>query len=145
MKKMFPLFILVPTLFLGLAAAETAAPAVHQANYIDLTELVVSALGLISSLLLAWLVKFIAPPLKKWLNTRTTAEQRTLLYQLVCQLVNASEQVIGCGRGSEKLAYVVSALEERGFAADSDMIESAVHEMNEKSIEKLRQALSAPD
>lgn len=60
-------------------------------------------------------------------------------------ILNAAEQVIGCGRGSEKLAYVVSALEERGFAADSDMIESAVHEMNEKSLEKLRQALSAPD
>lgn len=145
MKRIISLLLAVSALCIGLAAAETAAPAVQQTQPIDLSEILVSALGLVSSLLLAWFIKFIAPPLQKWLNARTTAEQRTLLYQLVCQLVNAAEQLIGRGRGSEKLKYVVSALEERGFKADPDMIESAVHEMNEKSLEKIRQTLSTAD
>jgi len=81
--------------------------------------------------------------LKKWLEAKTTAEQRTMLYQVVQNLVNAAEQLIGRGKGSEKMKYVIAALEERGFEVDLDMIESAVKEMNDKAMAQALAALNA--
>lgn len=123
-------------------AEEVTASAVNQ-PVIDLTEIIVSILGLVFSFLMAWIIKAIVPPLKKWLDAKTSAEQRTLLYQVVQNLVNAAEQVIGRGKGSEKMAYVISALEDKGFSVDLDMIESAVKEMNDNVMLQTIAALTA--
>lgn len=142
MKKILAVIlalILVFSVCVVAMAEEVVAPIVEQSPMIDLTQIVTSIVGLIFSFLLAWFIKAVIPPLKKWLEAKTTAEQRTMLYQVVQNLVNAAEQLIGRGKGSEKMKYVIAALEERGFEIDLDMIESAVKEMNDKA---MAQALS---
>lgn len=122
-------------------AEEVVTPIVEQAPMIDLTQIIVSVIGLVFSFLLAWLAKAVLPPLKKWLDAKTTAEQRSLLYQVVEATVNAAEQVIGRGKGSEKLQYVVDALEAKGLEVDLDMIEAAVKQMNDKTLAQAAELL----
>lgn len=122
-------------------AEEVVTPIVEQAPMIDLTQIIVSVIGLVFSFLLAWLAKAVLPPLKKWLDAKTTAEQRSLLYQVVEATVNAAEQVIGRGKGSEKLQYVVDALEAKGLEVDLDMIEAAVKRMNDKTLAQAAELL----
>lgn len=144
MKKILVVLLsLIMILSVGVIAfAEEVTPIVQQAPMIDLTEIITSVLSLVCSFLLAWFIKAIIPPLKKWLDAKTTAEQRTLLYQVVQNLVSAAEQVIGRGKGSEKMAYVVAALESKGFEVDLDMIESAVKEMNDRSLDQILSQLN---
>lgn len=146
MKKILAVILALILVFSVCAVAmaeEVVAPIVEQAPMIDLTQIVTSIIGLIVSFLLAWFIKAVIPPLKKWLEAKTTAEQRTMLYQVVQNLVNAAEQLIGRGKGSEKMKYVIAALEERGFEVDLDMIESAVKEMNDKAIAQALAVLNA--
>lgn len=146
MKKIFALFlalILVFSVCFAAMAEEAIVSVVEQAPMINLTEIVTSIVGLIMSFLLVWFIKAVIPPLKKWLEAKTTAEQRTMLYQVVQNLVNAAEQLIGRGKGSEKMAYVIEALEKKGFEVDLDMIESAVKEMNDKAMAQALAALNA--
>lgn len=143
MKKILAVFlalILAFSVYIVAMAEEVVVPVAEQVPMIDLTEIILSIVSLIFSFLLAWFIKAVIPPLKKWLEAKTTAEQRTLLYQVIQNLVNAAEQLIGRGKGSEKMAYVIDALEKKGIEVDLDMIESAVKEMNDKAME---QALTA--
>ena len=75
--------------------------------------------------LLAALVTYKLIP---WIKARTTAEQQSLLAATVKTLVYAAEQLYGAGKGAEKLDYVISELEKRGFTADRAAIEAAVAE-----------------
>lgn len=146
MKKFFSVFLVVILIFSCFSCAmaeEATGTATAQPMMINLTQIIVSVLGLIFSFLLAWIVKAVIPPLKKWLEAKTTAEQRSLLYQVVQNLVNAAEQMIGRGKGSEKMDYVISALESKGFTVDLDMIESAVKEMNDNAMAQAIAILTA--
>lgn len=145
MKKFFSVFLVVILIFscFSCTMAEEATDLATARPVIDLTQIIVSVIGLIFSFLLAWLLKAVVPPLKKWLNAKTTAEQRSLLYQVVQNLVNAAEQMIGRGKGSEKMDYVISALESKGFTVDLDMIESAVKEMNDNAMAQAIAVLTA--
>ena len=134
--------ILVFSVYAIAIAEEIVAPMVEQSPMVDLTQIVISIVGLIFSFLLAWFIKAVIPPLKKWLEAKTTTEQRTMLYQVVQNLVNAAEQLIGRGKGSEKMAYVIEALKNKGYVVDLDMIESAVKEMNERAIKSVSPAFS---
>lgn len=137
----FLVLILIFSVCSVTVAEEVVTPIVEQAPMIDLTQIIVSVIGLVFSFLLAWLAKAVLPPLKKWLDAKTTAEQRSLLYQVVEATVNAAEQVIGRGKGSEKLQYVVDALEAKGLEVDLDMIEAAVKQMNDKALAQAAELL----
>lgn len=137
----FLVLILIFSVCSVTVAEEVVTPIVEQAPMIDLTQIIVSVIGLVFSFLLAWLAKAVLPPLKKWLDAKTTAEQRSLLYQVVEATVNAAEQVIGRGKGSEKLQYVVDALEAKGLEVDLDMIEAAVKQMNDKTLAQAAELL----
>lgn len=144
MKKTFALVLAFIVMFALLCPAlvyaeEAAAP--EPAPLIDLTGIVLSVVRLLFYVLLAWLVKAVIPPVRRWLDAKTTAEQRSLMYQVVYELVNAAEQTIGSGRGSDKLAYVRQALREKGFDVDLDMIEAAVKQMNDEAEERMLTAL----
>lgn len=144
MKKIFALVLASIVMFALLCPAlvyaeEAAAP--EPAPLIDLTGIVLSVVRLLFYVLLAWLVKAVIPPVRRWLDAKTTAEQRSLMYQVVYELVNAAEQTIGSGRGSDKLAYVRKALREKGFDVDLDMIEAAVKQMNDEAEERMLTAL----
>jgi len=144
MKKIFALVLAFIVMFALLCPAlvyaeEAAAP--EPAPLIDLTGIVLSVVRLLFYVLLAWLVKAVIPPVRRWLDAKTTAEQRSLMYQVVYELVNAAEQTIGSGRGSDKLAYVRQALREKGFDVDLDMIEAAVKQMHDEAEERMLTAL----
>lgn len=145
MKKFFAL-VLAALMILTVAAfplvgfAEEAAPA--QPITINLTGIVVAIIGLIFNFLLAWLGKKVVPPLKKWLEEKTTTEQRNAMWNVIVKLVEAAEQVIGAGKGSEKMQYVKDALLAAGYEVDVDLIEAAVKEMNDKVLDAIEYGFS---
>lgn len=87
---------------------------------IDLTPIFEAILALLAALVTYKLIP--------WIKARTTAEQQSLLAATVKTLVYAAEQLYGAGKGTEKLDYVISELEKRGFTADRAAIEAAVAE-----------------
>ena len=112
---------------------------------IDLTGLVVSIVVLIGEALLAWLLKAIIPPAKKWLDSHTTKNQQTVIWNVVKRLVEAAEQIItGEGKGDEKLAWVEAQLRHYGYDFDRYAVEAAVKEMNDRSLAVIAEELDIP-
>lgn len=136
-KLLVALLIVVITIsFATVAVAESAATS--PGFQINLTGVIVSLLVLLFNVLLAWIAKVVVPPLKEWLATKTTTEQRGLMYTFVKELVAAAEQtIVGAGLGSEKMQYVIDGLKAKGITVDIDMIEAAVKEMNDAAEERL--------
>lgn len=125
------------------AAAEPVAPT---APLIDLTGLVVSIVIFVGEMLLAWLLKAIIPPAKKWLDSHTTTNQQTVMWNVVKRLVEAAEQIItGEGKGDEKLAWVEAGLRQHGYTIDRYLIEAAVKEMNDHGLNEIAQELGIAD
>lgn len=151
MKKFFALvlaalMILTAAAFPLVGFAEEAAPVTPaQPVTINLTGIVVAIIGLIFNFLLAWLGKKVVPPLKKWLEEKTTTEQRNAMWNVIVKLVEAAEQVIGAGKGSEKMQYVKDALLAAGYEVDVDLIEAAVKEMNDKVLDAIEYGFSLED
>lgn len=143
MKKLFALLsaLIICAMLCAPTIAESLEPVTQTAPApvvtIDLTQIVVSIIGLIFSFLLTWLIKAIIPPARKWLEARTTAEQRSMMNTLVRQLVYAAEQTIGTGNGARKLQYVCDQLKKRGFSVDLDVIEASVKEMNDMLLNEI--------
>ena len=112
-------FVLALCLYAPLAhgeavAADVPAAAPAPAVTVDLTALIVAICGVAFNFLVALLGKKIVPSLRKWLNEKTNAQQRESLWNVVVTLVDAAEQMIGKGRGEEKLDYVVNKLYQAG-------------------------------
>lgn len=121
------------------ATPDAPAPATYTVN---LTGLIVAILVAFFEFLLAWLLKAVIPPLKSWLAVHTTEKQRRLIWDAVCKLVEAAEQIIkGPGLGERRMAYVKAGLEERGYTVDTDMIEAAVKRMNDRAAWEISHAL----
>lgn len=69
-----------------------------------------------------------------YIKSKTTAQQQTEINAWVRIAVSAAEQIFnGSGRGTEKKAYVLEWLKQRGITVDEAkldaMIESAVYEL----------------
>lgn len=144
MKKLFCLLLALlaaACLAAPFALAEAAgdAPAAPTVT-VDLTALLVAICGVAFNFLVALLGKKIVPPLRKWLNEKTNAQQRESLWNVVVTLVEAAEQIIGKGRGDEKFEYVVNKLYQAGYSVDRDMIEAAVKQMNDGMLEVAKTA-----
>lgn len=93
----------------------------------DITFVIEALIALVSAIITAFVVPYI--------KSRTTAAQQEQLQGWVKIAVAAAEQIYtGSGRGSEKKAYVVEWLTERGLTVDTDkvdaLIESAVYELS---------------
>ena len=148
MKKIISLLLALMLLavFCFTCLAETAAePTTPAAPMIDLTGLVVSIVVLIGEALLAWLLHAIIPPAKKWLDSHTTKNQQTVIWNVVKRLVEAAEQIItGEGKGDEKLAWVEAQLQHYGYDFDRYAVEAAVKEMNDRSLAVIAEELDIP-
>jgi len=148
MKKIFAflLAMMLLTVFCFTCLAETpAAPAQPTAPLVDLTSLVVAIVVLIFEGLMAWLLHAIIPPAKKWLDSHTSKNQQTVIWNVVKRMVEAAEQIItGEGKGDEKLAWVEAQLRQRGYNIDRYAIEAAVKEMNDKSLTAIAEELGIP-
>lgn len=88
---------------------------------IDLTPIIQALIGLLATIIT---IKVIP-----WIKSKTTTQQQIMLEATVSILVNAAEQLYGAGKGPEKLDYVKTELEKRGFTVDTAAIESAVRDM----------------
>ncbi len=142
MKKIFAL-ITAAALMLTLLALPPVALAEGEAApafQVDLTGLITAILWMVFNFVLAFMAKNVVPPLKKFLEEKTTDAQRRSMWDVIVKLVEAAEQMIGNGKGAEKLEYVQKALENAGYHADRALIEAAVKEMNARSLKLLSNA-----
>lgn len=136
--KLFVALLIIAVIISFAAAALAESVPASGGFQINLTGVIVSLLVLLFNVLLAWIAKVVVPPLKEWLATKTTTEQRGLMYTFVKELVAAAEQtIVGAGLGSEKMQYVIDGLKAKGITVDIDMIEAAVKEMNDAAEERL--------
>jgi len=88
---------------------------------IDLTPLFQAVIALLAALITGRLIP--------WIKKKVDAENMNMLSAATRTVVFAAEQIYGAGRGSEKLEYVISQLEKKGFTVDVDAIEAAVKEL----------------
>ena len=125
MKKLFSrvlMLALLAALCLALPAlAETAQTPVAT---IDVTDIVTALLGLLASIVTAYL----AP----WLKAKLGAARYENALSVTNTLVNAAEQIFkGAGRGQEKLDYVKKELNKRGITYDEAKLEAAVFNLRD--------------
>lgn len=137
MKKILCVLLVTALLlcgaFMSYAIAEGGEAAPVSAPLIDLTGLAIALLVAAFEFLMARFARVLIPPAKSWLEAHTTEKERGLLWNVVCELVNAAEQIIqGPNMGARRKAYVVAGLRQRGLTVDIDMIEAAVKDMNER-------------
>ena len=125
MKKIYMMLLTVLCLHLCLvtlpALAETAQTPVAT---IDVTDIVTALLGLLATVITAYIVP--------WLKEKLGAEkyQNTLFITQV--LVEAAEQIFtGPGRGQEKLDYVKKELNKRGITYDQAKLEASVFKLGD--------------
>lgn len=138
MKKLVVLVLVLALLLCGAffcwALAEDAGAAGAASPVtVDLTGLIIAVLLAAFEFLMARFAHKIIPPAKAWLEAHTTKQERGLLWNAVCELVDAAEQIIkGPALGERRMAYVQAGLRQRGLAIDTDMIEAAVKQMNDR-------------
>lgn len=142
MKKFLAIMLtaMLLTVFLFSCLAETAAPG--PMFTVDVTQLVISIIGVIFSALLAWIIKAVIPPVKTWLIEHTTTEQQTRAWTMIKWLVEAAEQTItGYAMGQKRLAWVLEELKARGIKVDRALVEAAVKEMNDSAKAQIDEAI----
>ena len=137
MKKLLALVLVVAIFLCGAffiyTLAESADPAPAAGVRIDITGLVIAVLLAVFEFLLSRFGRVLIPPAKAWLEAHTTQKERDLLWNAVCELVDAAEQIIkGPNLGARRKAYVEAGLAQRGLKIDDDMIEAAVKQMNDR-------------
>lgn len=137
MKKIISVLLAFALLICGalltVALAESPAPVPAAGVRIDITGLVIAVLLAIFEFLFSRFARVLIPPAKAWLEAHTTEKERALLWNAVCELVDAAEQIIkGPNLGERRKAYVEAGLAQRGLKIDDDMIEAAVKQMNDR-------------
>lgn len=93
---------------------------------VDLTDIIVAVLTLISALISAFVIPY--------LKTKVDSDKFEKIKAWVKVAVEAAEMIyVGMGRGEEKKAYVLDFLHGKGFTLDmasiDNLIESAVLEL----------------
>jgi len=109
---------------------------------VNVTQLLIAIIGVVFSSLLAWIVRAVIPPLKRWLDEHTTTEQQTRAWTMIKWLVEAAEQtIVGYSKGSERMDWVISELKARGIEVDRALVEAAVKEMKDKARQDIAEAI----
>ena len=93
---------------------------------IDITQIIVSAIGLIGLILTG----IVSPSLRSWLKSKFTAEQWDTIYNYAVAAVQAAEIIIGAGKGEEKFAwakeYIEAQCKAHGIKIDMDTVQVAI-------------------
>ena len=92
---------------------------------IDLTDIINAVLALLAAIVTAKVIP--------WIKAKTTTEQQNALMSITSVLVFAAEQLYGTGKGAEKLDYVITELEKRGYTADRAAIEAVIKDYAEQN------------
>ena len=89
---------------------------------IDITQIVVAVIGLLSAVLTA----FIVP----WIKSKTSISQQSIIETLARSAVCAAQQIFGTDEGQQKKEYAVHRVEEAlkayGIKIDADRISEAI-------------------
>ncbi len=101
---------------------------------IDLTELIVAMIGLLASIITAYLVP--------WIKRNTSDRQQKVIGAWVSVAIQAAEQLYGSGSGVEKKAYVMRYLKEKGFSVDDTVVEAYVYKLLHEKKERNDDILS---
>ncbi len=88
---------------------------------IDITQIVVALIGLLSALITYRLIP--------WIKANTNVKQQAMIKAAVQTAVFAAEQIYGAGEGEKKFEYVVNWLKEQGYDVSKTEIEGAVYEL----------------
>ena len=121
LKKLCLLLLAALSLCLAVSALADTGDASAGA-VIDLTSVAAALLGLLATLLTAYVLP--------WLKAKLGAEQYNNTMSIIRILVKAAEKIFtGPGRGGEKLDYVKRELEKRGMTYDESKVEAAVWEL----------------
>ena len=88
---------------------------------IDITQIVVAILGLLSALITYRLVPYI--------KSKTTVQQQAFIKAAVQTAVFAAEQIYGAGEGEKKFDYAIKWLHDHGYDVSKTDIEAAVYEL----------------
>lgn len=86
---------------------------------IDITQIVVAIIGLLSALITYRVVP--------WLKANTTVKQQAIIKAAVQTAVFAAEQIYGAGEGEKKFDYAINWLRDKGYDVDKAEIEAAVY------------------
>ena len=78
--------------------------------------------------IIALLAALITYKLIPWIKARTTAEQQSVMHAVVKTLVFAAEQLYGAKSGSEKLDWVITQLQQKGYTVDRAEVEAVIKE-----------------
>lgn len=103
---------------------------------IDLTQIILAIIAVISAVLTGYVI----PLLKSKLNTENdkASENKRMLIKLAIQTaVTAAEQLYTSEQGTEKKAYVLALLRSQGYQTDTAAIDAAI----EAEVLKLHRAL----
>lgn len=111
--------LLIWVVVCGVASAETASAAT--ATAVDLTGIFNAVIALLGALVTYRLIP--------WIKARTTQSQQESLTACAKTLVYAAEQLYRTGAIQDRLSWVQSALEARGYAVDRAAIEAAVTQL----------------
>lgn len=144
MKKKLAVLMASILIFIFCTAciAEAAAMPPSPMFTINVTQLVIAIIGVVFSALLAWIVRAVIPPLKRWLDEHATTEQQARAWTMIKWLVEAAEQTItGYAMGKERMKWVLAELKYRGIEADPALIEAAVKEMKDNAYKQIWQAI----
>ena len=98
----------------------------------DLSRPIVALIALAFEILLAVVAKHVVPPLRRWLDARASKDQQTVLWNLIVRFVDAAEGTFGVKMGKEKMNFVQSRLRSMGYDVDTNYIEAAVKQMNDR-------------
>lgn len=98
----------------------------------DLSRPIVALIALAFEILLAIVAKHVVPPLRRWLDARASKDQQTVLWNLIVRFVDAAEGTFGVKMGKEKMNFVQSRLRSMGYDVDTNYIEAAVKQMNDR-------------
>ncbi len=93
---------------------------------IDLTPIINAAIVLLAGIITAFVIPWVKAYVLPWIDANMTEKQQKLLRAAYKTAVFAAEQLIGAGRGEDKLDYAVKYLESKGYTADRALIEATV-------------------
>ena len=97
-------------------------------SLIDLTPIVNAGIvllaGIVSAFVLPWIHRYVLP----WIQANTTEKPREGLRIITRTAVFAAEQLLGNGRGYEKMQHAKEYIRRNGYDVDTDLIEATVME-----------------
>lgn len=105
---------------------------------IDITQIVVAIIGLLSAVITGFLIPWIRS--KTGINNGQIEENSMVILRTVVTIaVQAAEQLYNSEQGKEKKAYVINVLAEQGYILDPNKVDDAIDSLIESIVYEVHQ------